>query len=52
MSQENLKRMFTVIPFAMACQLHQKIAVGCTKNETREMLRFALKAAKAKEVIL
>ncbi|MHB0991682.1 MAG: hypothetical protein ACYC0M_10440 [Burkholderiales bacterium] len=46
MSKENLKRLYHAIPFPMACQLHQRIAAGCVKKETRDMLRFALKAAK------
>jgi hypothetical protein len=45
MSQENLKRMYLAIPFSMACELHQRISAGCTKQETRVMLRYALKAA-------
>ncbi|WP_205617443.1 hypothetical protein [Pelomicrobium methylotrophicum] len=45
MNDQDLKRLFRAIPFAMACDLHQRLKAGCTAHQTRQMLRKALVAA-------
>lgn len=45
MSNHLLNRIYRSIPFAMACELHQRLKSGCNAPETRKMLREALRQA-------
>jgi hypothetical protein len=48
MPNHTLRRMYRLLPFAKACDLHQRLKAGCTAPETRKMLRDALRQAEIK----
>lgn len=45
MPNQTLRRLFRAIPFPMACELHQRLRSGEYDQETKTMLRKAMRMA-------